>query len=94
MTKSAHRRRGRPAAGASDGEGVKNYPQLSIRLPEETRAMVHALSLIEARPQWQVITEAIDGYVRARPESERSLLNELVGRSAARATRGRPSGRA
>ena len=32
------RRIGRPPAGARDGEKVKDYPQLSIRLPSEVES--------------------------------------------------------
>ena len=67
------RRIGRPPAGARDGEKVKDYPQLSIRLPAEVKAKLHALSLIESRPQWRVITDAIDCYARSRPESGPSV---------------------
>ena len=81
----ARRRIGRPPAGARDGEKVKDYPQLSIRLPADVKATLQALSLIESRPQWRVITDAIDCYARGRPESERRLVSELTGRSRARA---------
>ena len=47
------RRIGRPPAGARAGEKVKDYPQLSIRLPGEVKAKLQALSLISARPQWR-----------------------------------------
>jgi hypothetical protein len=70
---------------------VQDYPQLSIRLPAEVKAKLQALSLIEARPQWRVISDAIDSYAKARPEPERRLIGELVGRSYARA-RGRRAG--
>jgi hypothetical protein len=80
----ARRRIGRPPAGARDGERVKDYPQLSIRLPADVKAKLHALGLIESRPQWRVITDAIDCYVKGRSESERRLISELAGRSRAR----------
>ena len=64
---------------------VKDYPQLSIRLPADVKAKLHALSLIESRPQWRVITDAIDCYTKGRSESERRLVSELAGRSRARA---------
>lgn len=79
---------GRPPAGARNGEKVKDYPQLSIRLPADVKARLHALSLIESRPQWRVVTDAIDCYARARPEAERQLVSELTGRSRARVKRG------
>jgi hypothetical protein len=83
------RRIGRPPAGARVGEKVKDYPQLSIRLPGEIKAKLQALSLIASRPQWRIITEAIDCYIRERPEAERRLVDELAGRSKARAARTR-----
>jgi predicted transcriptional regulator len=81
------RRVGRPPAGARDGEKVKDYPQLSIRLPADVKAKLHALSLIESRPLWRVITDAIDCYAEERPESERRLVSALAGRSRGRAAR-------
>ena len=83
------RRIGRPPAGAREGERVKDYPQLSIRLPVEVRATLQALSVVASRPQWRVITDAIECYRLARPEPERRMVEELVGRSRARSTRGR-----
>jgi hypothetical protein len=80
---------GRPPAGARAGEKVKDYPQLSIRLPGDVKARLHALSLITSRPQWRIITDAIDCYVRERPQSERRLVDEIAGRSRARAKRTR-----
>jgi hypothetical protein len=81
------RRIGRPPAGARVGEKVKDYPQLSIRLPADVKAKLQALSLVESRPQWRVITDAIDCYAGQRPEAERRLVDELAGRSRARASR-------
>ena len=85
----SRRRVGRPPAGARDGEKVKDYPQLSIRLPADVKAKLKALSLIESRPQWRVITDAIECYARERPEAERRLISELAGRSRTRASRSR-----
>jgi hypothetical protein len=75
MTPQAPKRRriGRPPAGARGGEKVKDYPQLSIRVPVEVKAKLQALSLIESRPQWRVITDAIDCYTSGRPEAERRV---------------------
>ena len=78
------RRIGRPPAGAREGEKVKDYPQLSIRLPNDVKAKLQALSLIASRPQWRIITDAIDCYIRERSESERRMVDELVGRSRTR----------
>src|SRR6266446_4787615 len=83
------RRIGRPPAGARAGEKVKDYPQLSIRLPTDVKAKLQALSLIAARPQWRIVTDAIDCYLRERPEPERRMVDEIAGRSRARAIRAR-----
>ena len=89
MTHEPKRRRiGRPPAGARDGEKVQDYPQLSVRLPAEVKAQLHALSVIESRPQWRVISDAIDCYARGRSDAERRLITELTGRSRARARPG------
>ena len=85
------RRIGRPPAGAREGEKVKDYPQLSIRLPVDVKAKLQALSLIASRPQWRIITDAIDCYMRERTEGERRIVDELVGRSKGRAARRRKS---
>jgi hypothetical protein len=79
------RRIGRPPAGARAGEKVKDYPQLSIRLPGDVKATLQALSLVTARPQWRIITEAIDAYLRDRSEAERRMVDELASRSRVRA---------
>jgi len=83
------RRIGRPPAGARAGERVKDYPQLSIRLPDDVKAKLQAISLIASRPQWRIITDAIECYLRERSDAERRMVDELVGRSRARAARGR-----
>jgi len=91
-SKSAKQRRpiGRPPAGERDGERVKDYPQLSIRLPLEVKATLQALSLVSARPQWRVVVEAIDCYLRGRPDHEQGMVDELLGRSRSRTLRRAP----
>ncbi len=74
----ARRRIGRPPAGAG-GEKVKDYPQLSIRLPAEVRSKLQALAIVTTRPQWRLITDAIECYLAERPEHERRMVFELVG---------------
>ena len=86
------RRIGRPPAGAREGEKVKDYPQLSIRLPAEVKAKLQALSLIVARPQWRIIADAIECFLRERPEPERRMVDDLAGRTRTRAARSRRGG--
>ena len=80
-TSKSARRIGRPPAGAREGEKVKDYPQLSTRLPDEVKATLQALSAVRGRPQWRVISEAIECYLRTWSESERRLVKEFVNRS-------------
>jgi len=77
---------GRPPAGAREGEKVKDYPQLSIRLPADVKAKLQALSLISSRPQWRLISDAIERYLLDRPEAEQSLVRDLMSRSRPRRT--------
>jgi len=53
---------GRPPAVARDGEKVKDYPQLSIRVPLEFKARLNALSAVTGLAQWRVIVQAINCF--------------------------------
>jgi predicted DNA-binding protein len=88
------RRIGRPPAGARDGERVKDYPQLSIRLPAEIKAKLQAISVISSRPQWRLIIDAIDCYLQTRPEAEQKLVDELLARTRSRNGKSRRGGAA
>ena len=74
----SHRRRaGRPPAGAKEGEKVKDYPQLSIRVPLEMKARLNALSAVTGLAQWRVIVEAIDCFRHGLPANDRDLVDGL-----------------
>jgi len=81
------RRIGRPPAGARAGERVKDYPQLSVRLPVDTRATLQALSLVVALPQWRIVTDAIDCYLRGRPDAVRRQVERIAARIGAKTRR-------
>ena len=68
---------GRPPAGAKEGEKVKDYPQLSIRVPLEFKARLNALSAVTGLAQWRVIVEAINCFNDDLPKSERDLVAGL-----------------
>src|SRR5437870_10621622 len=68
---------GRPPAGAREGEKVKDYPQLSIRVPTEFKARLNALSVVTGLAQWRVIVEAIDCLFRRLPDTDRKLVDGL-----------------
>src|ERR1700704_1700815 len=74
------RRAGRPPAGARDGEKVKDYPQLSIRVPVEMKARLNALSAVTGLSQWRGGVEAIDCFVNDLPPNDRQLVDGLSAR--------------
>ena len=77
-SKTKDRRRvGRPPAGAREGEKVKDYPQLSIRVPVEFKARLNAISAVTGLAQWRVIMEAINCFNDDLPKSERDLVDGL-----------------
>ena len=71
--RTPRRRVGRPPAGARSGEKVKDYPQLSMRVPQEMKARLNAVSAVTGLAQWRVIVEAIDCYVHDMPPQDREL---------------------
>src|SRR3954451_8009914 len=74
------RRAGRPPAGAREGEKVKDYPQLSIRVPVEMKARLNALSAVTGLAQWRVVVEAIDCFVHDLSPTDRELVDGLSAR--------------
>jgi len=72
------RRAGRPPAGARAGERVKDYPQLSIRVPIEMKARLNALSAVTGLSQWRVIVEAIDCLLHGLTPTDRALRRRPV----------------
>jgi hypothetical protein len=77
----SERTRSRPAAAAQPDERVKDYQQLSVRLPGDVKERLRAMSRIGGRPQWRILCEAIDCYFRERPAGERRLVDAIVGRA-------------
>lgn len=71
------RRAGRPPAGAKAGEKVKDYPQLSIRVPMEMKARLNAVSAVTGLAQWRVIVDAINCFVHDLPQPDRELVDGL-----------------
>lgn len=76
----ARRPVGRPTAGAKAGEKVKDYPQLSVRVPPEIKVRVAALSSVRGASQWHIITDAIECYFRDLPAADRSAVRNLLRR--------------
>ena len=81
-TKSKAARVGRPPVGHK-GEKVSDYPQVMIRLPQDTKDVLEALSGLTGTPVWRLIDQAVEVYVRQLSESERRLLASVRQRRAA-----------
>lgn len=71
------RRAGRPPAGAREGEKVRDYPQLSVRVPLEFKARLNALSAVTGQAQWRVVIGAINCFCDALSENDRELVDGL-----------------
>jgi len=56
---------------------VKDYPQLSIRVPLELKARLNALSAVTGLAQWRVIVEAINCFFRDLPQPDRDLVTGI-----------------
>jgi predicted DNA-binding protein len=67
---------------------VREYPQVSLRLPPETKAKLQALSAVSAMAQWRIVTAALDCFFRERSAVEqRQVLSHMASSSARRASR-------
>jgi predicted DNA-binding protein len=68
---------GRPPAG-DRGERVKDYPQVSFRLPTPARDKLVALSQVRKQPQWRLIVESVECYLRDLPRQEQAQIARLL----------------
>ena len=68
MTKATvTRKRGRPPAG-DHGKPSSEYPQLSVRVPPETKRQCALLARRLGLAQWQVVRNAMEAYYRSEAE--------------------------
>ncbi len=77
---SGRKRQGRPPGGVHPGDRVKDYPQVSLRLPPAQKLQLEALSILRKKPQWRVLIEAIDCLLDSLSETERQMFDEAVRR--------------
>lgn len=68
---------GRPPRG-EDGARVRDYPQLSIRVPAVSKQKLKALSVVRGQPQWRVLADSVECYVRELPNHERARVDRLT----------------
>lgn len=65
---------GRPRQGVRPGERVRDYATVTLRLPEDTRALLKAVGSHLERPLWQTIRHLTVCFVRDLPSRERRSL--------------------
>lgn len=80
-TRKTNGRTGRPPVGAR-GEKVSDYPQVMIRLPQQTKEVLEALSGLTGTPVWRLIDQAVEVYVNQLSDGEKKLLASVQQRRA------------
>lgn len=76
-SKLTNGRVGRPPAG-DGGARVKDYPQVSFRLPTEVRDKLAALSKVRKQPQWRLVVESVECYLRDLSRQEQIQIVRLL----------------
>jgi hypothetical protein len=66
--------RGRPREGLRPGERVRDYPTVTVRLPNDVRSMLRALCSQMDMPLWQTIRHLTVCFVRDLPGGERRAV--------------------
>ena len=57
---------------------MKDYPQVSVRLPKAARDKLVALSYVRKQPQWRLIVESVECYLRDLPRQEQAEIARLL----------------
>jgi predicted DNA-binding protein len=55
-----------------------DYPQVSFRLPKSSRDKLVALSKVRKQPQWRLIVESVECYLRDLPRQEQAQIARLL----------------
>lgn len=74
---------GRKPAG-DDGERVKDYPTVMLRLPVATLAQLKAAAAVRGVPAWRLINEAVLAFVEGLTGAEAEDVRRLAKREAER----------
>jgi hypothetical protein len=61
----------RSTTGIRPGEKVSEYGRMTIRLPEDTRDDLEALSKAQQCPQWRIIVDALQGHMASHRQARR-----------------------
>ena len=65
---------GRPRGGVRAGERVRDYPTLTVRVPDDTKALLKALGGHMDLPLWQTIRHVTVCFVRDLPVNARRTI--------------------
>ena len=57
---------------------MKDYPQVSFRLPKAARDKLVALSTVRKQPQWRLIVESVECYLRYLSRREQAQIARLL----------------
>src|SRR5262245_21456928 len=79
--KRPEKKKGRPPAGKRPGERSSEYPRFALRVPSLTRNRLLALAELSGRPQWRVLSDAVDSFIKQLPDDQRSLVFGLLDRA-------------
>ena len=79
----------RPPAATDLGPDSKTseWPRLTIAAPPGLRATLNAISALESRPLWRIISDAIALYVKSLPPEDRKLVDGIAARSKVKAAK-------
>jgi predicted DNA-binding protein len=55
---------------------------VSFRLPKDVRNKLIALSKVRQQPQWRLIVDSVECYLRDLPRSERTQIARMLSRNA------------
>lgn len=80
-TATPRARVGRPPAG-DGGQKVSDYTQITMRLPDPTKALLDAISGMTGMPAWRVFEQALASYVQALSPEEQRVLSLVQQRRA------------
>lgn len=57
-----------------------DYPQVSVRLPVDIKRKLRALVVIRKQPQWRLIVDAVECYLRDLPPREQRQVKAMARR--------------
>jgi hypothetical protein len=65
---------------------VKDYPQVSFRLPEPAREKLAALSKVRKLPQWRLVVYSVECYLRDLPRGQQAQISRMISSRRSRAS--------